>query len=95
MRHEAEIYYEGAKAAIQPLSEAFLDIERKHGALLGSLTPKVMALLHILQEACSASLALAEERAQELYPEVPLDTTTPAKPISAEGGFYPGTEKER
>ena len=94
MRHEAEIYYEGAKAAIQPLMEAFLDIERKHGALLG-LTPKVKAFLCVLQEACSASLVLAEERAQELYPEVPLDTTTPAKPISAEGGFYPGTEKER
>jgi len=93
MRYEAEIYYEGAKQAIQPLMEAFLSIEMKASNLLGGHNPKVTYLLHALQEVCSASLAVAELRAQELYPEMQEDTTLSAKPISATGGFYPGTDK--
>lgn len=90
MRYEAEIYYQGAREAIQPLMEAFLSMELKYGHLLKGT--RALDLVQVLQQSANAALTVAEQRAQELWPEVHLESTPPAKPISATGGFHPGTE---
>jgi len=92
-RYEKQIFLSGALAVVQPLTEFFLEAERGVQKEGQRRDPQMEALLASFQDLLQDARRHAEEEAERLYPEfAPLEEARPPRPISAEGGHYPGTE---